>query len=157
MPELVGGELLQGISKVLPGKWPVLVSLSSVLLRVVSGLLRYNHKNNSHQTFAIKLFYAALTALDCHTIVITVIYTCFICFCASGVLRSLGMNKNQWELDSNFKIISFQPSLRLVSPHLSLQLTFFKEGMWPLHCSAPRRHFMWWICFWKACNQHTSN
>lgn len=51
LPELVGGELLQSISKVLPGKWPVLASLSSILLQVVSGLLRYNYKNSSHQTF----------------------------------------------------------------------------------------------------------
>lgn len=47
-----GGELLQSLSKVLPGKWPALASLSSILPQVVSGLLRYNHKNSSHQTLA---------------------------------------------------------------------------------------------------------
>lgn len=35
--ELVGGEILQSLSEVLPGKWPVLASLSSTLLQVLSG------------------------------------------------------------------------------------------------------------------------
>lgn len=155
MPELVGGEILQSISKVLPGKWPVLASLSSILLQVVSGTTTITAVIKPLS--AKNVFYAALTPLDCHIKVMTVISTCFICFCAAVVLGSLGMNKDQWELDSTFEIISFLPSLPLVGPHLSLWLTFFKEGMWPLHCSAPRRHFMWWICFWKACNQPISN
>lgn len=39
-------------SKVLLGKWLVLASLSSVLLQIVSGLLRYKYKSSSHQILA---------------------------------------------------------------------------------------------------------
>lgn len=86
-------------NEVLPGKRPVLASLSSVLLQVVSGLLRYNCEKSSHQILACNK--GLLCCFDT-TVLPHCSYNCN--------LNHLDVNKDQWELDSTLKNIFVLPS-----------------------------------------------